>query len=116
MFYSNPPFEQEPFVFGNQIPPSRHSGQRHVMLTPLPHTVDYVCLCFLCGLATPLSINAELASEFRLGGVRDICLRVVDSADISLDLLELSIKVSFKTLAHKWIAVTAPTAALTWLS
>ena len=49
----------------------------------------YVCLC----IATPLSINAELASEFRLAGLRDICIRVVDSAEISLDLIELSIKV-----------------------
>ncbi|KAL5478011.1 hypothetical protein EMCRGX_G024886 [Ephydatia muelleri] len=52
--------------------------------------------------ATPLSINAELASEFRLAGLRDICIRVVDSAEISLDLIELSIKDQALTRSDMW--------------
>ena len=54
----------------------------------------YVCLCLPCGIATPLSINADLASDFRLHGLRDVCIRVVNSAYIELDLVELTIKVS----------------------
>lgn len=52
--------------------------------------------------ATPLSINADLATEFRLTGLRDICIRVVDSADISLDLVELSVKDQTLTRSEMW--------------
>ena len=47
----------------------------------------------LCVAGGPLSISRELAVAFQLEGVREVAVRVVDRAEVGLDLMEVRFKV-----------------------
>ena len=49
-----------------------------------------VCCCVAGG---PLSISRELAAAFQLEGVREVAVRMVDRAEVGLDLMEVRFKV-----------------------
>ena len=46
----------------------------------------------LCVAGGPLSIRRELAAAFQLEGVREVAVRVVDWAEVGLDLMEVRFK------------------------